>query len=462
MLAIMKHGIIGAGPCGTITALLLLEAGYDVHLFDVNDSSESFNQELKSNLKHMDGSASPYDIDQLLSLRIKSLPTSFYRSKLAGGFSNVWGATWGSALAENSKQWTKHYDLVTDRVFGSLDSSPDDGYNHGCDCMEFLSKALTAGELNRKLNLSKTQLAINPNICSCVTGGATSCTHGSIWNSKSILDKCSKYERFSFITGVDVTKVDIAGEKLSISYLGGEDSFDGITIAAGPLGSSEILLNTFSSLNSIEVSDNLMGYMPFYKFRLNSGHTGAFAFSQFRLDISFGKENLSAHIQLYSHSEKYLDRILGKLPKFSRPLFERLAGIVLPHIGIALIYLDSKASSSLSISKGRENRELEITVLKPAKGRLELRKRIWQTFRHLRVIPLVPLISWAKPGESYHLGAGGKDLLDDLGFVKNDNRISVAGALALPKVDPGPSTHAAMAQSSRLVEGFVYQNLESN
>ena len=75
------------------------------------------------------------------------------------------------------------------------------------------------------------------------------------------------------------------------------------------------------------------------------------------------------------------------------------------------------------------------------------------------MFPLLPALSWAKPGESYHLGAV-RGLLDDYGFLKKDSRLSVAGSFALPVILPGPITHAAMAQTARLVEKIVHQNLE--
>jgi hypothetical protein len=458
----MKHGVIGAGPCGTLTALLLLEAGYEVVLFDVNDKSESLNVDLKSNLKLMVDSASPYDLNQLLDLKIESTPASFYRSKILGGFSNVWGATWGSALINEDQQWIRHYEEVTERVFITLGSLPEDGFDYGCGCFDFLSNSLTERKKNQHQNFSKTQLAINPNICQCISAGETSCGHGSVWNSKSLLEKCARYEGFSFQDGIDVTEIKVSSENVAILCAQKTYSFDGITVAAGPIGSSEILLSSFSNLESLEVSDTLMGYMPFFKYKLNSGHSGAFAFSQFRFDLRFNDGDLQAHVQLYAHSEIYLDRILAKLPKIIRPMFAKLAGFLLPHIGIALIYLDSKASSSFSISKGMGDRELVIEALRPANSVWGLRRKIMGAFRGLKIFPLVALISWAKPGESYHLGAGGRDLLDEYGFVKFNKRISVAGSLALSKIDPGPITHAAMAQSSRLAEKIIHQNFESS
>lgn len=461
MLEVMRFGIVGAGPCGTFAALLLLEAGYEVHLFDIDNDSELANDKLKSNIKLMRGSTSPYDMNQFVTVSIDSSPATFYRSKLSGGFSNIWGATWGSVIEEDNQQLKKHYDLSTVRVFRSLGVSPDDGYTQGCSCFNFIDSAFMRTDFIHVLNLSRTQLAINSTFCTCVENGGTSCGHGSIWNSKSMLAECLKYKDFIFFKGVDVTTISIDDERPSVSYLGKREFYDGITIAAGPLGSSEILLNTFPSLENIDICDTLMGYMPFFKFKLNGGHSGAFAFSQFRFELRFGSANLCAHIQLYSHSEIYIDRILGKLPKFIHPLFKKFASSLLPHIGIALIYLDSEVSSSLSVSKGFGNRDLEIKINRPEKKAMGLRKSIWQAFRELNIFPLVALISWAKPGESYHLGAGGEELIDEFGFLNCDKRISVAGSLALPKINPGPITHAAMAQSSRLVEQIVHQNLES-
>jgi hypothetical protein len=462
MLERMKHGIVGAGPCGTLTALILLEAGHEVVLFDVNDRTETSKKELKSNLKLTNGSASPYDINQSLRLRVQSSPATFYRSKVLGGFSNVWGATWGSVLINDGQEWKKHFEAATERVFESLAISPENGSDFGCSCFNFLSDSIQKKDTDCFLNFSKTQLAINPNVCNCINSGQTSCVHGSVWNSKSLLDECAGHSKFSFKDGVDVTKIEVGREDVAILDDDKTYSFDAITVAAGPLGSAEIMLNSFPNLDKIKISDTLMGYVPFFRFKLNDGHSGAFAFSQYRFDLELGHRDLRVHIQLYSHSEVYLDRILGKLPKLIRPIFGKMADFILPHIGIALIYLDSKASSSLSISKGVDDRNLDIKVFGPEIRARGLRRKLIGAFRALKIFPFVGLISWTKPGESYHLGAGAKDLLDEYGFVKIDKRISFAGSLALPRVDPGPITHASMAQSSRLAEKIIHQNFESN
>ena len=129
-------------------------------------------------------------------------------------------------------------------------------------------------------------------------------------------------------------------------------------------------------------------------------------------------------------------------------------------MGIALIYLNSEYSESFRISKGTSERKLLIKLIRPSRKDSKFRKKMWSRFRKIGLIPLLPALNWAKPGESYHLGAV-QGLLDQYGFLEQNKRVSVAGSFALPIILPGPITHAAMAQTSRLVERIVHQNLES-
>ena len=105
----------------------------------------------------------------------------------------------------------------------------------------------------------------------------------------------------------------------------------------------------------------------------------------------------------------------------------------------------------MKIVKAETERKLLINLIKPNRKYPEFGKKIWSHFREIGLFPLLPVLSWAKPGESYHLGAV-KGLLDDYGFLRKDSRLSVAGSFALPVILPGPITHAAMAQTARLVE----------
>jgi len=457
----MKVAVIGSGPCGALTALLLLESGYSVDLIGLNDNQASETPNLESRLKLVDGDSSTYDVNQMLKIEIDGEIGTFHRSKVTGGFSNVWGATWDSPLIRQDPSWLAHYEKVTEKVFSSLgltDASKMQGLAElaGCDCLSFLNQSGST-----KVNgFGKTDLAINDSVCKCVSSGNGYCIHGSVWNSISLTKECEKYPNFRLLETIDVQKIESDNEGVYINHNSAKLKYDAITLAAGPLGVSEILLNSEIEIKKISLSETRMAYLPYFRFRLNTGHTGAFAFSQYRFDLKDSDGEIEAHIQLYAHSELYKKRILGKIPQGMSLLGKYLINILTPHMGIAIIYLNSSLSESLEISKDQYERKLTITVKKPRYDKKGLRKRIWVAFNHLGVIPLLPAMSWAKVGESYHLGAA-PDILNEFGFLKLEPRLSIAGSFALPGILPGPITHAAMAQSSRLVEQIIYQNLES-
>jgi hypothetical protein len=202
-----------------------------------------------------------------------------------------------------------------------------------------------------------------------------------------------------------------------------------------------------------------MGYAPYFKYKLNSGHRGAFAFSKYRLDLKNSQREVSAHVQLYVHSELYLDRIKGKIPKPLKALSSIALKALTPHMGIALFYISSAMSESMEVSINNSSRQLDIKTRKAKNSRYSVMKEIKLKISGLGMKQFLPSFLMAKVGESYHLGAA-ENLLDEFGFLKIDGRVSVAGSFALPQIIPGPITHAAMAQTSRLVERIIHQNLE--
>lgn len=452
----MTFAVIGSGPCGTLAALKLLRAGHEVIMFDVNSSEAVRSKELSSSLKMVGGSLAPYDIHQLLRITSQNVELDFYRSKMSGGFSNVWGATWGAQEGLISDDWDRHHGLVTDLLV-------NDGYlgnnsNQVCDCFSFIQDVNSS--FASELTLRKTLLALNSEICDCVPSGNSSCIHGSVWNSKSFLAQCLLFKNFEFRTGRDVTRLEKTGGQILVKGDGFSEEFNNVIIAAGTMGTVEILLNSDIGLQQITLQDTLMGFLPLLRFGVRKKHHGGFAFSQYSFDFRFGRKNLSAHTQLYADSEIYQDRIMGKLPAFLTPILKQLIHFILPHIAIAIIYRDAAASPRVSLSKLSVAREINVNFLKPASSTLGLRKQLWRIFRTLGFFPLLPFLAWSKPGESYHLGAMENTILDEFGTMKSISGLHVVGAITLPSVKPGPITHSAMAQTSRLVEKILYQNLE--
>lgn len=461
MLYSMKHGVIGSGPCGALVALLLLEAGFAVDLIDADNNQKINDPDLKSRLKLIDGDSSPYDINQILEIEVDGKPSTFYRSKVKAGFSKVWGATWNSPLVSLDDSWIKNYskvdEIVSRNLFGYPVNLDDDlALACGCDCLSFLKNYKVSG--NEVLQIS--DLAVRNLSCGCVASGKSICPHGSVWNSTYLIRECEKFEKFTFRKGVDVTSLTFEKDGILINNPSDSLKYDSITLAAGPLGTAEILLSSFNAIKEIALNETRMGFIPFFRHKLNTGHVGAFAFSQFKFDLKDEKDLVVAHVQLYAHSELYAERIEGKFPTILVPFVRQLIKFLTPHMGIAIVYLNSNYSNSLKIEKFLGSRKLLVGSVDPIKNISKISKQFWGSFRKLGLFPLMPALSWAKPGESYHLGAE-HELLDDFGFLKKDKRVSVAGTFALPVILPGPVTHAAMAQSSRLVEKITHQNFES-
>lgn len=454
----MKHAIIGSGPCGALAALLLLRAGHQVALFDVDSDASITEPNLASSLKLVDRSSAPYDIQQILKIRNRGASAAFYRSKVMGGFSNVWGATWGPQESLDSPEWQKHHKVVTDLLkeddFFSVDP------NRNCDCLDFLETRVYPSSFSAEFRGSRTPLAINPAVCACIDSGFSACTHGSVWNSKIVIAKCREFESFEFHSGKDVAMVKTAAGQLVVSGEEFEFEFESVILGAGTVGTIEILLNSLPNNPELSVQDTRMGYIPLLRYRLRKSHLGSFAFSQHRFDFRFGKENLAAHTQLYADSEIYLDRIIGKLPAVLRMLFVPFMKLLTKHLAIGIIYLDAMASPKLTFNGTGTPREINAIFSQPRFGKTDLLKQLWRLYRTLGFLPLFPAIAWSGPGESYHLGAIEEGIVDEFGSALEINGLHLAGSIALPRVEPGPITHSAMAQTSRLVERILYQNLE--
>jgi hypothetical protein len=456
----VRYGVIGSGPCGAFAALRLLQSGFDVDLIEIDNRESVQKSDLQTELKLNNGESSSYDMNQILKIEIDGHPATFYRSKVLGGFSGVWGATWDSNIPGEDPSWTEHYAIATRYMRSSLNSVPSNSkvaseIDSVCDCLSFIknTSSFLMGEIK------ETNLAIAYGKCSCLAIGKGFCNHGSIWSSLSLIEECKKFEKFRLISGVDVNSLSIADH---IKFVSGDEAsanYDSIILGAGPLGISEILLNSFEKIQSIHLSETRMGYAPYFKYKLKSRHRGAFAFSKYRFDLMNSQQEVSAHVQLYVHSELYLDRIKGKIPKPLKGLSSIALKVLTPHMGIALFYISSAMSESLEVSINPSSRQLDIKTRKAKNRRYSVMREIKLKISGLGLKQFLPSFLMAKVGESYHLGAA-ENLLDEFGFLKIDRRISVAGSFALPQIIPGPITHAAMAQTSRLVEKIIHQNLE--
>lgn len=449
----MKFAVIGSGPCGSLAALLLLQAGHQVELFDV-DSDDSLDPDgLTSKLKLVGSSSAPYDIQQILQVTKSGAAYGIYRSKSMGGFSNVWGATWGAQPSLEGFDWLEHHGSVTQLLL-------EDGYlgeksNTFCDCFHTFTGRIEKLKTLRNTKVENTLLAINPSKCDCIASGLASCTHGGVWNSRNLIKRCQAFDHFSFNSGKDVVKIEKIDSGLLVKGNSFSAHFDSVIIAAGSIGTVELLLNSLPSTSSITLKDTRMAYLPLVRIGNRTKHKGGFAFSQYSVNTLFGKNELASHIQLYSDPEIYKDRILGKLPKFVLSFAGPFLNLMLPHLALAIIYVDAESSPRVRFKKADNERKLIVDFLPPSFQTKGLKSKLGKVFGKLGFLPLLPILSWSNPGESYHLGAIENDILDEFGTIREIPGLHVAGAISLPDIEPGPITHSAMAQTSRLIKKLL-------
>ena len=73
--------------------------------------------------------------------------------------------------------------------------------------------------------------------------------------------------------------------------------------------------------------------------------------------------------------------------------------------------------------------------------------RSFHNLKSLGLLPMPMFTRFGSPGDSYHLGMAENIVQPENGSVEGFSRVFALGAIALPRLDPGPITYSAMAQA---------------
>lgn len=456
----MTLGIIGSGPCGAIAALYLLRRGESVELLDITDSNNQVDVGFLSNIKLLNGSNAPYDLDQYLQISHLG-DINFFPSKIRSGFSTVWGATWGRFRQLNDSQWIGAYESADRYVFGELEElSGQTSLGSAvkvetiCGCFESQLKELDANKSQNTSSFKRSTLAANTVYCDCLQNGLGACSHGSIWNTENILKACATYPKFNYVAGYFAESIRVENNSVAISNVSEIRNFEKVILAAGPIGNAALLLKSGLGADELTLLDTQMYYLPLWRFKRAKKHSGSFSLSQIQGDFTFSNSGLSAHLQIYAHTENFADRIKGKMPAVIWAITKYPLRLIYSHLSIGILYLDSKVSSKVRLSLNQKLTIIEEKVIPSNIELSDLRLVLRKSLRPLKLLPIFSLLSKSGVGESYHLGAEQSGLCDEYGRLVADKRIGVAGSFALPHLEPGPITNTTIAQTIRLVENF--------
>jgi hypothetical protein len=413
---------------GAITASLALEKNFDVTMVDIGCSERELMEVNNLGLKTVDGSVHPYDLGQYTNLDFGDLGYKWRTSKGKFGFSTVWGGTWERLNSLKTADWDEAYSRVDDII-----ARFSREYMSKCSCASInIVKAGDSSPLSLLVNSNESET--------------------KIWSTDNLISHLSINTNFKYLTG---NVINFQENDLGVSATTKDVilmDFDFIYLCCGPVSNANLILNSRPEPAQIVLRDTQIIYVPFLyrkKYKFCAEITD---FPVRSASISNGEGGIETYFQIYPHVNEYLEQILSKFPKFLRPALNPVLRIVFSRIGIALGYRNQENSSSISLKSGPITSVKELAPEKKFR-RFSLMIRSFNKLKSLGLFPIPMLIKYGSPGDSYHLGMAENIVQPKNGSVEGFNRVFALGAIALPKLDPGPITYSAMAQA---VIGFNY------
>ena len=420
--------IIGSGPVGAITASLALEKNFDVTMVDIGCSERELIESNNLGLKTVDGSVHPYDLGQYTNLDFGDLGYKWRTSKGKFGFSTVWGGTWERLNSLKTAEWNEAYSRVKDIIARSSRE-----YISKCSC--------TSIKVNETGGSSPLSLLIN-----------SSESDTKIWSTDNLISHLSNNTNFKYLNG---NVINFQENNLGVSVTTKDVNlvdFDFIYLCCGPVANANLILNSNPKPVQIILRDTQIIYVPFLYRKKNKFCKEMNNFPVRSASVIKKNGEIETYFQIYPHVKEYLKQILSKFPKVLRPALNPVLRIVFSRIGIALGYRNQENSSSISLNSGPKTLVKELAPEKKL-SKFILMIRSFNKLKSLGLLPIPMLIKFGSPGDSYHLGMAENIVQPENGSVEGFNRVLALGAIALPKLDPGPITYSAMAQA---VIGFNY------
>ena len=414
--------IIGSGPVGAITASLALEKNFDVTMVDIGCSERELMESNDLGLKTFDGSVHPYDLGQYTNLDFDDLGYKWRTSKGKFGFSTVWGGTWEKLNSLKSADWDEAYSRVEDIIAKSS--------------REYISKCSCASiNINRTGDSSPLSILVNNNE-----------SDTKIWSTYNLISHLSINTNFKYLKGnvINFQENDLG---VSASTNGGNlVDFDFIYLCCGPVANANLILNSKPKPAQIVLKDTQIIYVPFLYRKKNKFCKEITNFPVRSASVFNEEGGIETYFQIYPHVKEYLEQILSKFPKILRPALSPVLGIVFSRIGIALGYRNQENSSSISLNSGPTILVKELAAEKKI-SKITFMIRSFHNLKSLGLLPMPMFTRFGSPGDSYHLGMAENIVQPENGSVEGFSRVFALGAIALPRLDPGPITYSAMAQA---------------
>ena len=431
-----KVAVIGSGPVGaTIAHELVISGKFEVNLFDqANLPSHTKNiSDLRSNRLQL----SSGEIGRNCVSRRKLVSSEI------GGFSKVWGGTWDQLTFPEDSKWKDAYKSVDNLVNLTFEYREDvKRKDHYCECQlqeQLDDSKYSVGQF--AISFSKSKLLLSRLAGNRRIDGLES------WSSTQLLELISKYPNFVFSKGRRLISFQSHEDFVSLNFEGSEEIFDILVLAAGPIGTSEIICRSMPGI-TLRLQDTALAYSAAFRLpKMNQGNRSGF--SHISSKLTDDNNSVLLYSQFYTHMFENQLLITKRIPFLLKPIIGALLYLLNPFLIVILHYTSTAISDGLDISCSNGT---DCIIKRNGKALnyyrfFRLTRYLAKTLRKKGIFLLSFTFIKARVGQSFHSGAAIDPPWNESGKLTSQSNVYVAGALALKSIDPGPITKTSMAQA---------------
>jgi len=419
--------VVGSGPSALAAVRELVTCKIDLKI-TVLDSGNRKEPKNLVGLKSHFGSLFMYHQQNLIHENMRPV---VWPSASKGGFSRVWGAVIGkhsvhefsNVINFNDERYKSFTTLSCRRIL--------DCYN---------SKRL------KYWTLQEHRVAVDSNLCTMCGNCLTGCPTNAIWFAG---DYWHVYSNIDFKENFRVSRIVYNRDKVTL-YSDDERtiSSDLVFLAAGPIASAQILIESNLIPNKVVFDDTQAVFFPALRLPIKENQN------------SFALSQISATMESYNGERNYLQlypdsRNLASSIRMHKPIvgiaIAWIWRVISPFITTGIWYRDSRVSPKLTLIKTESN---SFKLAKDVSGKITVDKfatvRVsWRILYNFGILPLFFVGKKAESGESYHFGASPEIIQfnSDLKTAK----VKVIDASCLFEVVPGPITSIVMQNARKIV-----------
>ena len=447
------------------------------------------------------GSDFPFrDLGQLQGVDPEGSVNQAVVSSAFGGFSNVWGAQVMPFPSAAFRDWPfpaeelhGHYSAVLGAIPYAAEADdlqhqfPLLGKSFDLPKLSSRSAAVLGGYERHRARLNslgvtagRARLAMSADQCIrcglCMTG----CPYRLIYSAADTWRKLVNDPRVSYRSGLLATQLreeEGAATVVARDVDTGEVTTfkaDRVFVGCGAIGSSRLVMGSLGLFGQeATVRESAQFVLPFFSQRAvpDPQVEPHFTLNQFNVAVSLDAAGYDlAHLHFYTFDQSFklaLPRVLRRV---------RLSGVrsrVLRHLSVALGYVPSWASPTFALRADapagpHELPRLRLSPPQSGDGGRErfmrsVVRRLVKAGRALDCWPLLPVLSYAAPGKSYHFGGtfphvtepSTRFASDPLGRVAPWTRIHLVDASVFPNVAATTFTLTIMANAHRIASELV-------